>query len=319
MKHIYFAPMEGITTVTYRSVFRQHFSGVDRYFTPFLVANQNHRFKKREKKEVLPVQDAVVPQVLANDAEDFIWAAKQLADWGYEEVNLNLGCPAATVVTKGKGAGLLSDVKRLDAFFEKVFACTDIPKISIKTRIGIKDTEEVIPLAELFARYPFSEVIVHPRLREDFYANTPDREAFRIMKEKLSCQVCYNGDLCTPEDVQMFSEQFPDVDTIMLGRGLLANPALAREVQGGERLQQAELAAFLQELNERYQSILSGERDVLFKLKELWFYIGRRFPNQEKQLRQIRRAKRLCEYEEAVQILFADGLAELQNERHLVL
>ncbi|MBQ7432613.1 MAG: tRNA-dihydrouridine synthase family protein [Lachnospiraceae bacterium] len=300
MKHIYFAPMEGITTITYRSVFRQHFSGVDRYFTPFLVANQNHRFKNREKQEIVPVQGAVVPQVLANRAEDFIWAVQELAKWGYEEVNLNLGCPAATVVTKGKGAGLLSDVKKLDEFFGEVFACSHIPKISIKTRIGMKDAKEVVPLAELFARYPFSEVIIHPRLREDFYANTPNLEAFRIMKEKLSCPICYNGDLCTTEDVQAFSGQFPEVDTIMLGRGLLANPALAREIQGQEPLQREELAAFLQDLQERYQAILSGERDVLFKLKELWFYLGRLFPDQERELREVKRARKLSEYEDAV-------------------
>ncbi len=306
MKHIYFAPMEGITTVTYRSVFRRHFSGVDRYFTPFLVANQNHRFKKRERQEVLPLQDHVVPQVLANSAEDFIWAVEELAAWGYEEVNLNLGCPAATVVTKGKGAGLLADLDKLEHFFDAVFACRDLPNISIKTRIGMTDPKEADLLTELFANYPFSEVIIHPRLREEFYGNTPHLEVFGMMKEQLSCPVCYNGDLCTPEDVQAFFEQFPDVDTVMIGRGLLANPALAREIGGAASLKREELMDFLQDLQERYQEILSGDRDVLFKLKELWFYIGRLFPDQERKLRDVKRAKKISEYETAVHAILDD-------------
>ena len=119
---LYFAPMEGITTRVYRSVFRKHFTGIDRFYTPFLAATQTHHFKKRELKEIEPFEGELVPQILTANSDDFVWAAKMIRQMGYPEVDLNLGCPYPTVFTKGKGSGMLKDMERLDRFFSEVFS-----------------------------------------------------------------------------------------------------------------------------------------------------------------------------------------------------
>ena len=307
---ISFAPMEGITGPTYRRVHREFFGGVDRYYTPFLAANKNHKFKHRETREFLPYDHGLVPQVLTGNAEDFVWAAKTIADAGYTEVNLNLGCPASTVVTKKKGAGLLADTYALECFLDGIFSASDLPKISVKTRIGFDDPKEAEYLGELYAGYPFCEVIIHPRVRQDFYSGIPDLEAFRIMKEKLSCPVCYNGDIRTVEDALRICGQFPDVHHLMIGRGLVANPALAEELQTvlkdnnipeifrpDNRL----MREYVDTLWNEYIAIYSGERDVLFKMKELWFHMGSMYPEYSKQLDSIKKCRHAEEYKELVQ------------------
>ena len=326
--------MEGITGPTYRRVHREFFGGVDRYYTPFLAANKNHKFKHRETREFLPYDPCLVPQVLTGKAEDFVWAAKTIADAGYEEVNLNLGCPASTVVTKKKGSGLLADTYALECFLDGIFSATDLPKISVKTRIGFDDPREAEYLGELYAGYPFCEAIIHPRVRQDFYSGKPDLEAFRIMKEKLACPVCYNGDIRTVADALRICELFPDVHHLMIGRGLVADPALADMIRkslagvpyeginmankesaescltndiGGAainpglcRPDNKLMGEYVDTLWNEYIAIYSGERDVLFKMKELWFHMGSMYPEYSKQLDAIKKCKCSDEYQEQV-------------------
>ena len=318
IKTISFAPMEGITGPTYRRVHREFFGGVDRYYTPFLAANKNHKFKHRETREFLPYDPCLVPQVLTGKAEDFVWAAKTIADAGYEEVNLNLGCPASTVVTKKKGSGLLADTYALECFLDGIFSAPDLPKISVKTRIGFNSPDEAEYLGELYANYPFCEVVIHPRVRQEFYSGVPDLDAFRIMKGKLSCPVCYNGDIRTPEDAFRICDMFPYVHHIMIGRGLVSNPALAKEIRRRSvdiesvdsekvdvisdptRPDNELMREFVDTLWREYSEIFSGERDVLFKMKELWFHMGSMYPEYSKQLDAIKKCRHADEYHEQV-------------------
>ena len=293
---ISFAPMEGVTTVTFRRIFREFFEGVDRFYTPFLAATQTRHFKNREKKEYLPYDPVLIPQVLTGKADQFLWAARTLADAGYAEVNLNLGCPATTVVTKKKGSGLLADPEALDLFLEEIFREQDLPRISVKTRIGFQDPGEAERLGKIYGKYPFCRVIIHPRVREDFYKNAPRMDAFENMKKSLSCPVCYNGDIRTPEDAEKIQKAFPDVEEIMIGRGLLADPALASRIKGGDTATPENLLAYVRALWDAYSEIFSGERDVLFKMKEIWFHLGQSFPGKERQMEKIRHCKTAAEY-----------------------
>ena len=300
---IYLAPMEGVTTAEYRTVLRRHYPGASRYFTPFLVANHTHNFKKRERRELLPVQADLVPQILTNRAEDLIWAARELSELGYTEINLNLGCPSATVVTKGKGAGMLADPEKLDRFFEEVFRERDLPRISVKTRLGMCDPGEAAGLAAVFSRYPLSEIIIHARVREDFYENRPNLEAFRAMKEGVDVPVCYNGDVRTAEDLQRLQEEFPDLSAVMIGRGIIAAPWVLEELRGSICSEPADrravLRAFLDDLWDTYRASLTSDRDVLFRMKELWYYLGQSFPGKERALLDIRKARTKTEYQDA--------------------
>ena len=217
----YFAPMEGITGHIYRRVHGECFRSPDKYFTPFLVPGTKKIFRNREIQDILPENNpglTVVPQILTGKREDFIRGARELQRYGFQEINLNLGCPSGTVVAKGKGSGMLADPDQLEAFLDEIFSALDL-KISVKTRIGLEEPEEFSRLLTLFNRFPLSELIVHPRLRKDFYKGKPDLEAFALAVRESKNPLCYNGDLFSKEMVRQFTEQFPSVDRLMLGRG----------------------------------------------------------------------------------------------------
>ncbi len=297
---ISFAPLEGITTHTFRKVFKRYFHGVDVYFSPFLRINHTHKFMTRDRAEVMPFQENLIPQVLTNKIDDFLWAAGALKEAGYDEINLNLGCPSGTVVSKGRGSGFLKDPFALDRFFDDLFLrieSGDYPRLSVKTRIGYDDENEAPDLAKIYARYPFTEVIVHPRLGKDNYKGVPNLEAFRIMYDVLSTRggfnITYNGDLFSEEDVERLIDAFPNVRRIMLGRGLLRDPYLASRIRGEEICadEGRVICAFLNDLFDEYASILSGERDVLFKMKDLLIYMTQRFPADSKEVKAIKKAR----------------------------
>lgn len=308
--NLYFAPMEGLTGYVYRNAHRACFGGVDKYFTPFLSPNQNHRFTAKEEKDVLPEHNEgipLVPQILTNRAEDFIWAAEEMKARGYREVNLNLGCPSGTVVSKYKGAGFLARQEALNRFLDRIFQEVDL-EISVKTRIGIAAPEEFPELMEIFNRYPIRELIVHPRLRTDFYKNTPDRESFGYAVKESRAPLCYNGDIFTGEAFRSAASRFPSVEHVMLGRGLLANPALAERIRGIEEapLTSSRLAAFHRVLYEGYRLAIPEERNVLFKMKEMWTYLICMFPEADRYGKKIKKAKSAGEYEAAVAALFRE-------------
>lgn len=306
----YFAPMEGINGYVYRNVHKKFFPGVDKYFMPFVVANQTYRFKTKEKKDIAPENNreiAVVPQIMANKAEEFIWAAEELKKLGYEEINLNLGCPMATVVNKKKGSGFLAYPEELDAFLDHVFEKLEEQKmkLSIKTRLGRDSVEEADRLIEIYNRYPLSELIIHPRIQKDFYKKEPHLDVFERIAKQSVHPVCYNGNLFCKEDFYRFQEQFPDIDAVMFGRGLVANPGLVREIKEQRALSAQELQTFQNAVYEAYGSTTLGETNTLFKMKELWAYMGQMFGDSDRLVRKIRKARNRSEYETAVRNLFA--------------
>lgn len=304
----YFAPMEGITGYVYRNAHRKFFKDVDVYYTPFLVPTQNRVFSSREKNDILPEHNEglyLVPQILTNKEEDFLWAAQELKMYGYKEVNLNLGCPSATVVSKGKGSGFLSDPDKLDHFLEKVFSDIDIG-ISIKTRIGKEHPDEFPRLLEIFNKYPLQELIIHPRVQKDFYKNEPDLSVFKAAVTESRNSLCYNGNIFSPEDYKRFTDAFPTVDRVMMGRGLVTNPGLAGEIKKDEVMNKRLLKEFHDEVLAGYERVISGDRNVLFKMKELWAYMIQCFKGGEKHAKKIRKSQNLADYRSAIAALFEE-------------
>ena len=299
---IYLAPMEGITTFIYRNAFARHYGEIDKYFTPFL-SNKNLNYK--EINEVLPEHNkglTVVPQILTNQAEVFLSIASELAEYGYREVNLNLGCPSGTVVAKKRGAGFLSIPDTLDAFLEEIFNKCPLA-ISIKTRIGMESVGEWEPLLAIYGKYPIKELIVHPRLQKEFYDGTPHVEAFRTAQETLrAVPLCYNGNIVSKAAYDTVAGDLMPVERIMLGRGILAAPTLPAtlKIQSPEILSDTNdlkrFRDFHDEILEGYIELMSGDQPVLFRMKELWAYM-RQYPGlTDKQLKQIRKSKKIDEY-----------------------
>lgn len=306
------APMEGITTYIYRNAYARYFGGIDKYYTPFLSLHREKEFSHKEKNEISPQNNAgilVIPQVLTNSVEDFLKAAERLKEIGYEEININLGCPSGTVTAKGKGAGMLADAEGLDAFLDGIFARTPV-EISIKTRLGISDACEWDRLLAVYNRYPVKELIVHARVREDFYENKPDPEAFAKALSKSRSPVCYNGDIFCVQDYAELTGKFPALESVMLGRGLIADPYLPEKLRCAERgdeLPQPDarlLRAFHDEIYHGYQELMMGERNALFRMKELWTYLLCMFDAPDKYKKKIRKANGYADYEKAVDALF---------------
>ncbi|MBT9779217.1 diguanylate cyclase [Clostridium sp. MCC353] len=304
----YLAPMEGITGYIYRNAHHDIFGGVDKYFSPFISPNQKKKFSSKEINDILPEHNQgipLVPQILTNQAEDFIWAALEFKALGYEEVNLNLGCPSGTVVSKKKGAGFLAYPDRLDLFLEQVFSALDL-RISIKTRIGKTDPDEFYELIEIYNKYPLEELIIHPRIQTDYYKNTPNMKVFQDGLKLGKAPICYNGDLFTADRAGQFSNHYPQVKTVMLGRGVIANPGLVIQLKENIAPDKERLKAFHDEVYEGYKKIMSGERNPLFRMKELWFYMGHMFTSPDKYMKKIKKAERFCDYDMAVSALFGE-------------
>lgn len=310
----YYAPLEGITGYIYRNAHCAHFgSGVDKYFSPFIVADQTNTLKSKERNDLLPENNEginLIPQILTNNGRDFNNTAKKIEAFGYKEINLNLGCPSGTVVTKRRGAGLLAYKDELNTLLEEIFA-NAVTEISVKTRLGIENPEEFHDLMAIFNQYPMKELIIHPRVQKDMYKNKPRLEIFRAGLESSKSPICYNGDIFSLNDYNVFTEAFPQVEAIMLGRGLLTNPGLVALIQSEHGIEKnapimdkAKLRAFHDQIYQDYQSILFGERNVLFKMKELWHYMIKAFSNAEKYAKKIKKAERLRDYDEAVTKLF---------------
>lgn len=304
----YFAPLEGITGHVFRKIHHACFPGADKYFAPFISTKSEQRITSRDLKDLLPERNAdipLVPQILTNKSADCLDMLHILKELGYEEANLNFGCPSKTVVSKKKGSGILADTIYLNQFLYEVYEKTDM-NLSIKTRTGMQSHEEMYRLMEIYNQYPLKELIVHPRLQADYYKNKPNLEIFRHVYETSVNPVCYNGDIFRIEDYVQLKETFPSLQTVMLGRGLLMYPGLALELLGKKRPEPAALKEFHDRIYDAYQEVLYGDRALLFKMKELWSYLIFSYPGQEKVLKKIRKAERKNQYEEAVKILFAE-------------
>ena len=314
--HIYFAPLEGITTYPYRNLHHKYFGGVEKYFTPFLAPGPEQGMSVKEMRDVLPENNAgvpVVPQILTNRAGDFLLASKKLSEMGYREINLNLGCPSGTVTAKKKGSGFLLYPDDLDRFFDEVFSDAAVRNgeflVSVKTRIGKNEVEEWPELMQVYNRYPIHELTVHPRIQKEFYKGTPHLEVFTDILKESRNPVVYNGDLFTVEKVKEFREKFPTVGTVMIGRGLIRNPALAEMILQEETEPEADILPRIREFHdalfEHYRETMSGDRNLLFRMKDLWSYMLAEVPDSEKLAKKIRKSQHVPEYLAAVEEVFA--------------
>lgn len=304
----YLAPMEGLTGYIYRNAHNAYFNNVDKYFSPFIAANQSESFKTRELRDILPENNqglVLIPQLLTNKAADFIHTSKKLKDMGYNEVNLNLGCPSGTVVSKNRGSGFLSQRDELDAFLYEIYNKA-VTKISIKTRLGRNQPEEFYQLIEIFNKYPIEELIIHPRIQKDYYNNRPNLRIFKDALFKSKNPVCYNGDIFTVMDYKEFKNDFPNVGYLMIGRGVIANPGLINDIKSNIKLDKSLLKDFHDKLYSDYKQVLFGDINVLHKIKGLWVYMISVFSNNEKYAKRIKKSQRLYDYDEVVSNLFKE-------------
>lgn len=302
----YLAPMEGITGFVYRNSYEQFFHNIDKYFTPFIVPTSSKSFKTKELRDILPENNKgiyIVPQILTNDSDGFINTAEKLQQLGYNEINLNLGCPSGTVVSKGRGSGFLAKRDELDKFLDEIYKKDDI-EISVKTRIGRDEPEEFYELIKIYNKYPIKELIIHPRTRRDFYGNTPNLEVFKDALSLSTNPVCYNGDIFTLENYKNFKSEFSEVNEIMLGRGILANPGLIDEIIDNKLLDKKILKDFHDDILFNYREVFKDYNIALYRMKELWGYMIYIFSDNKKYSKKIKKSQNINTYQEAISDLF---------------
>lgn len=324
---LYFAPLEGITGYIYRNAYRDVIEEgthiIDKYFSPFISPGVNQPLSRKEIRDILPENNkniCLIPQLLGCRAEDILLGIKAIKELGYNEVNINLGCPSGTVVAKKKGSGLLAYTEDLDEFLYKIYEKADI-KISVKTRIGKNSPDEFYEIMDIYNKYPMEELIIHPRIQTDFYKNTPNMEMFNYATANSKNRLCYNGDIICAENYKNIVEKYTGkaktaspVESIMIGRGFIRNPMLIYEIKSGET-KDAELSEhkkklkrFHDRLLEDYTEEMSGERPVLFKMKELWAYMGDMFTDSEKLLKKLRKTESLEKYKAIVGEILQGGV-----------
>ena len=330
---IYMAPMEGVTGYVYRRAYGACFYPLDRYVAPFIAPKGQAAGKTgtegrqislstRERRDILPENNqgmCVIPQILTNRWEDFLETAVLLKEFGYEELNLNLGCPSGTVTAKGKGAGFLAFPDRLREFLSRVCAGLEEKgmKLSVKTRLGVEHPEEFERILEIYNQFPLTELILHPRVLKDYYGNEPRLEWFEYALGASRAPVCYNGDIRSPEDLQRLRERIGNSSLkkdlpqrVMLGRGLIRNPGLAGEIMGRQKADIQQLRRFHDLVYEGYREMMGADQNVLFKMKELWSYMLDLFNADSRLAKKLRKARGAGEYQEAAAMIFASGLKE---------
>ena len=305
----YAAPMEGFTDRVWRQAQQKWFGPAgtaDRYYAPFISPPENRVLIKKKMAELAPDANPgapVIPQLLAKDGELAAWMIGELRGMGYTEVNLNLGCPSGTVTAKGKGSGMLRDPARVDAFLDAVFSHADGP-ISVKTRLGIEKPEEFAAILEVYNRYPICELTIHPRVMRQLYRGQADRAAFAAALPACTMPVCYNGDVTTADDLHTLEAAFPTLSGIMVGRGLVADPALFRKARGGAAASKAELRGYLDDLYHGYTELFGSAGCAISRMKGHWFYLIHCFAGAEKLEKQLKKLREPWEYEVVVNQIF---------------
>ena len=305
----YVAPMEGLTDRVWRQAHQKWFGWAGapaKYYAPFLSPPENRVLIKKKMAELAPEANPgapVVPQLLAKDGALAAWMVGQLRQLGYTEVNLNFGCPSGTVTAKGKGSGMLRDLNKLDAFLAALFAEAEGP-LTVKTRLGVEKPEEFAAVLEVYNRYPIAELTIHPRVMRQQYRGIADREAFAKALPECRMPVCYNGDLTTVEQLQALEADFPTVQSLMVGRGIIADPALFRQALGGPAATKEELRGYLDDLYHGYTALFGSAGCAISRMKGHWFYLIHRFEGSERLEKQLRKLREPWEYETVVNQIF---------------
>ena len=308
-KEIYLAPMEGLTGYIIRNAFHHHFDYIDKYYTPFIPAAKRMNFKI--KNDISPDNNAgifVVPQLMTIIGEEAMEMAHKLREYGYEEININLGCPSGTVVSKGRGSGILANPEKLDNFLYELYSISDM-KVTIKTRVGFENDELWDELLQIYCKYPISELTIHPRVQKDFYKGEVrlyDFDKAYQMIDQTKTRLVYNGDIDSPDKFMDLSERYPDINSFMIGRGMFMHPSLAAQIKG-VTMEEAEyrqrLKGWHDEILNGYLAIFSGEKDAIFRMKEIWSYLRLDFENSDKLWKKIKKAQNLTDYKAAVSMV----------------
>lgn len=302
---IYLAPLQGLTDWIFRESFTQHIGKFDKTFTPFVRVQNGDFYRPSQCNDLLPEHNTFqkpIPQFLGNNADSFKRFEELCLEHNYDEVNINMGCPFPMVTGKRMGAGLLAHPVELVKLLEGIFVDTKL-KISIKCRLGLENSTEFVSLIPIFNEFPLEEIILHPRVGKQQYKGEVDMEAFARYAPQLKHSVCYNGDILTVGDVKRIQSLVPQINKVMIGRGMLQNPFLLAEIKNQE-LTKSQKALMLRNFHlsiiDHCKQKYSGDLHMLKRLEELWEYQSEGFEDGHKIYKQVKKSKTLAQFETVV-------------------
>jgi len=300
------SPLQGFTDFRFRNAFNSHLGGIDTFYSPYIRLNGKLDIKPAYKRDILPENNqnlTVIPQIMTNSAEEFLFVAKYVQSLGYNELNWNLGCPYPMVTKRGMGSGLICETQKIDEILNQVHSESDIT-VSMKMRLGYETNTETLDVLPILDKYPLKNIAIHARLGKQLYKGGVDLKAFKKCLDATKHKLYYNGDITSVAQYHKMKDRFPEVDHWMIGRGLIADPFLPQNIKNNSDTYPADrwtiFRAFHDELFADYEQFLSGEKHLLIKMQHFWEYFSTSFQNPQKTYKAFKKAKNIRNYHKAV-------------------
>ena len=307
---IYQAPLQGATDFDFRKALAESFGGIDKYFIPYLSYGKGREIKKSQLREVFPENNEslpVVPQVLFSDQAELFDLVSILIDYGYEEINLNLGCPYPMATNKGRGAAWLEKPEALNEILQQLYAKGFPAKFSVKMRAGMTNDQDAQAIFGILNQFPLEELIFHPRTASQMYDGKANPQLFADAISLVKHPMVYNGDITSAADFQEIQSLLPEQNSWMIGRGLVTNPALAAQLKGEvfePKALRKQMREFHDQLLEGYSARLQGDGHIVMKMSQFWAYFSQSFENPHKAMKLVKKSSSLLKYNAAVTEIF---------------
>mgnify|MGYP006191557341 FL=1 len=307
------SPLQGFTDFRFRNAFHKHFGGIDTFYSPYIKLNGKLVVKGSYERDILPENNntlEVIPQIITNDAEEFLFVAKYVQQFGYKELNWNLGCPYPMVAKCGMGSGLIKNTDQIEHILKRVHNETDII-VSMKMRMGYENATEILDVFPILEQYPIKNIAIHARIGKQLYKGGVDLDSFQKCLDTSKQKIYYNGDITSVAKFNELQERFPSIDHWMIGRGLIADPFLPSMIKNNtteypkNRLEIFE--AFHDEIYREYDAYLQGPTPIRMKMLGFWEYFSESFSNPQKTFKKIKKAGNSKNYEAAVKEIFKNG------------
>lgn len=300
------SPLQGFTDFRFRNAQNKYFGGIDTFYAPYIRLNGKLKIKSSNERDLLPNNNAtleVIPQVITNDPDEFLFVTNYIQKLGYKELNWNLGCPYPMVTNRGMGSGLICDPNKIDDILQRVHNETDV-LVSMKMRMGYENSEEILHTFPVLDKYPLKNVAIHARIGKQLYKGEVDLEAFQKCIDLAKHKLYYNGDITTVEQFKKMKDRFPSIDHFMIGRGLIADPFLPSMIKNDAtdypKNRWELFEAFHDEIYQQYDAALSGPTPIKMKMLGFWNYFSQSFSNPHKTYKKIKKASNPFKYKQAV-------------------
>ena len=307
------SPLQGFTDFRFRNAFHRYFGGIDTFYSPYIKLNGKLVIKGSYERDILPENNTtieVIPQIITNDAEEFLFVVRYVQQLGYKELNWNLGCPYPMVAKCGMGSGLISNTSQIEHILKRVHTETDII-VSMKMRMGYENPTEILDVFPILEQYPIKNIAIHARIGKQLYKGGVDLDSFQKCLDTSKHKIYYNGDITSVEKFRIMQERLPTIDHWMIGRGLIADPFLPSMIKNNtteypkNKLEIFE--AFHDTIYQEYDAYLSGPTPIRMKMLGFWEYFSESFSNPQKTFKKIKKAGNSKNYEAAVKEIFKNG------------